>query len=258
MKFPPPDRHRPTERPRGGKHFYLKGTFSMAGIKTSALISDIRGSVGGNTFARNKAGLYVRARVKPSNPRSTLQQQRRAQASAATAAWGALSAQQRADWQAYAVNTSWTNRLGDSINIGGEAAFVRLSCSRLLAALALPTDAPDEYGHAGGTIATITAVPSTQIITLADPTAGWLKETVDAQLMVFESMPQSGGREMMPSRWSYMQTIVGAAVPETFPFPLQESRWTFVEDQRMGIGMVHIDPTDRVSVRTFAFCIAAE
>ncbi len=211
----------------------------MATIKTSALISDIRGKIGGNCFARNKAGLYVRA-------------------SATTAAWKALTAQQRADWQAYALNTSWTNRLGDSINIGGEAAFVRCGCTRLLAALALPTDAPSDYGHASGTISTITALALAQTIVLAEPSTGWSKDLDADQLLLFESMPQSVGREMMPSRWSYMQTVVGSStLPETFPLTLNTSRWTYVENQRLGLGMVHLDPENRISVRTFAFCFAA-
>ncbi len=229
----------------------------MANIKTSALVADIKGKIGGNCFARNKAGIYVRAKIKPINPMAIRQQQRRAAISVAAAAWGKLTSNVRAGWQAYALNTSWTNRLGDSINIGGEAAFVRLACMRLLAGLALPTAAPLEYGHASGTIATITAAVSVQTIVLAEPSTGWVKKTVGDQLLIFIGMPQSVGRSMMPSRWYYKETLVGSGATVSFPYNLGDLRWIFAEGQRVGIGMVHIDPENRISVRTTAFCYAS-
>ena len=230
----------------------------MATIKTSALIADIRGSVGGNVFARNKAGLYARARIKPLNPRSALQQLRRAKLSAAAAYWSQLTAQVRADWQAYATNTSWTNRLGDSINIGGEAAFIRLVALWLMHSSTIPTAAPTAYGHASATISTVTAVTTTQIATITEPSAGWDKDTDDDVLLIFAAMPQPASRAMAPNRFQFMRTIVGNSVaPQTFPFALSAWPWTFAEGQKLTLGFVHIDPETRVSVRTFASCFAA-
>jgi len=230
----------------------------MATIKTSALIADIRGSVGGNVFARNKAGLYARARIKPLNPRSALQQLRRAKLSAAAAYWSQLTAQVRADWQAYATNTSWTNRLGDSINIGGEAAFIRLVALWLMYSSTIPTAAPTAYGHASATITTMTASEATQTPIITDPSAGWDKSTDDDVLFVFGAMPQPASRAMAPNRYQFLRTISGnSGAPQAFPFTLPTWPWTFAEGQKLTIGLVHIDPDTRVSVRTFASCFAA-
>ena len=230
----------------------------MATVKTSALIADIRGAVGGNVFTRNKGGLSVRSRIKPLNPKSTYQQARRALLSGAAAYWAVLTAQVRADWQAYAVNTSWTNRLGDSINIGGEAAFIRVATMLQLAGQGLPAAAPTAYGHASATIGTVTAITTTQIATLAEPVVGWDKDIDSDWLLVFAAMPQPASREMAPSRWRFMEAIEGDSVtPETFPYALAAWPWTYKEGDRLTIAYVHIDPESRISVRTFASCFAA-
>ena len=47
----------------------------MAKIKTSALVADIKGTVGGNVFASNKGGNYVRRYKKPINTNTIAQQE---------------------------------------------------------------------------------------------------------------------------------------------------------------------------------------
>ena len=230
----------------------------MVSIRTSALIADAKGSVGGNVFARNKAGLYVRARIKPLNPRSTRQQERRAYAAAAASHWAAITPQERADWQAYAVNTTWTNRLGDVINFGGEAAFVRLNALLPLHPVAIVEAAPTEYGHAGATVATITADPVTQTPILAEPSSGFAGDESDTWLFTFAAMPQPGSREMAPNRFRFLQGIAGnTGSPVSFPYTLNTWPWTYVAGQRITLAMVHVDVHNRVSVRTFAAVLAA-
>lgn len=230
----------------------------MASIKTSALVADIKGKVGGNCFARNRGGIYVRAKIKPLNPRSVLQQQRRATASAAAAAWGAITAQQRADWQAYALNTGWSNRLGDSINIGGEAAFVRQAAYLGLYAEPPYAPAPLAYGHATATVSTITASEAIQTPILAEPSTGFTGDEGATRLYLFAAMPQAGSRAMAPIRFQLLQTLCGSVgSPIAFPLTLDTWPWTYAEGQRITLAMVYKDPEFRFSIRTFASVLAA-
>ena len=229
----------------------------MASVTTSALIAEIRGKVGGNVFARNKGGLYVRAKIKPLNPRSVLQQTRRAIAAAVASHWGTITQQQRDDWQAYAVNTSWTNRLGASINIGGEAAFVRLNAMNVLIGEAIDEAAPLAYGHAEATDFTITASEADAFAELVEPSTGWSGALDDTFLCIFAAMPQPQSRDMAPNRYQFLQVIEGnTAVPIVFPYELSAWPWTFFEDQKLTIGAVSIDVNNRMSIRTFASVVA--
>ena len=221
-------------------------------------VVDARGSMAGNTFSRNKGGAYVRARIKGVNSKSALQVVRRAVQSAASAAWSSLTAAQRTAWGTYALNTSWTNKLGASINIGGIAAFTRLYTLRILAGLAAPTAAPTMTGHASGTVVTFSAITSTQVVTLAVPTLGWDKDTDDDTLLIFQGMPMPPSRESAPIRFNFLQAIAGSTgSPESFPLALDATKYPFIEGDRLSLGLVHIDPYNRVSVRNVIYCFSA-
>lgn len=108
---------------------------------TSALISDARNKLGGDVFARNRAGLYVRVKVKPKNPKTTIQQANRAKFSTFTKAWRSLSAAQIAGWNTLAANSTLTDTLGNSFQPSGIQMFI--SCNRNLAQLGLgPLSSP--------------------------------------------------------------------------------------------------------------------
>ncbi len=77
----------------------------MALVKYGGGIVQMSGSIGGDTFARNRYGNYVRARTKPVNPNTTLQQAVRASMSFLTNRWAqTLDAAQRTAWNPYAQN----------------------------------------------------------------------------------------------------------------------------------------------------------
>ena len=229
----------------------------MVSVRTSALISDARGRIGGVVFTRNKSGLVVRSRIKPLNPRSTYQQTQRAYASTVASHWASITAQQRADWQAYALNTGWTNRLGDVINIGGEAAFVRSNTIRLLMGMPILEAAPTEYGKATSTVLTVTASAATQTPVIAEPSSGFDGETTGHTLAFFAAMPQPGSRDMAPTRFRYLEHLIGTTGnPVSWPHTLGSWPWTYTEGQRITVALVSMDPDRRMSIRTFASCLA--
>lgn len=85
----------------------------------------VGGSVGSLTYSRNRYGAYVRNRTKPVNPNSTQQNFYRSNFRAAVAAWQDLTYAQRSAWDAWAAATPWLNAAGESVNLTGQAAWIR-------------------------------------------------------------------------------------------------------------------------------------
>jgi hypothetical protein len=109
---------------------------------TSALISDARNKLGGDVFARNRAGLYVRVKVKPKNPKTSIQQSNRTNFSIFTKGWRNLTAAQIAGWNALASTSTLTDTLGNSFQPSGLQLYI--SCNRNLSLIgaASITNAP--------------------------------------------------------------------------------------------------------------------
>lgn len=108
------------------------------------------GSIGGTTFARNRFGMYTRARSMPVNPNTAFQQARRAAMGTAAAYWSVITDAQRSAWDAYAAGSPTTNSLGQTVYLTGAQQFV--ACNALSAALGGTayafTDAPLNFGKA--------------------------------------------------------------------------------------------------------------
>lgn len=109
---------------------------------TSALISDARNKLGGDVFARNRAGLYVRVKVKPKNPKSTIQQANRAVFSTFTKGWRSLTAAQIAGWNNLAANSTLTDTLGNSFQPSGLQLYIGLNRNLAGVGFASIADAP--------------------------------------------------------------------------------------------------------------------
>lgn len=68
----------------------------------SSLIGDLRGSIGGQTYSRNKAGAFIRQRVKPVNPQTVRQQNARYRFGNMSILFQSLSAAQKTCWENFA------------------------------------------------------------------------------------------------------------------------------------------------------------
>jgi len=71
----------------------------MALVKTSALVSDIRGKLGGSVFQNSASGLVIRNLTKCKNKASKLQQEQRAATNQAQKDWQALNSSNRAKYK---------------------------------------------------------------------------------------------------------------------------------------------------------------
>lgn len=113
----------------------------MALIKSS-LLSDLSGSIGGTTYARNRGGLYARNKTVPINPRTAIQEANRNLFGAISTVYGSLTQGQLDGWRTAGHAYPQINRLGDSYFPSGRQLF--MMCNQNLALVDLPSivDAP--------------------------------------------------------------------------------------------------------------------
>lgn len=192
----------------------------MALIKFGGGITEMRGSIAGNTFSRNRSGAYVRAKTKPINPNTAAQQLVRTALAQLTVRWSqTLTTVQRAAWNLYGGNVVMTNKLGESINLSGFNHYIRSNTILLQTANAIVDDGPTIFEIPNqDTLLSITASAATQVISVAfDDTLGWLDET-EAHMFTFQGNPQNGQRNFFGGPWRLMATIDGDdTVPPTTP-----------------------------------------
>jgi hypothetical protein len=107
-------------------------TIKLSGICEALLMlgtlaSDIRGSIGGTTYARNRSGAYARNRTKPVNPGTPLQTSNRARFANQSNAWGALTPDNRESWVGTANGLTVNNRLGQAYTPSGRQLFLQVN-----------------------------------------------------------------------------------------------------------------------------------
>jgi hypothetical protein len=99
----------------------------MALIVPGTGIGQASGKLGGMVFSHNRGGAYVRARSMPTQPGGKYQTGIRDAVEAASQQWRALSANARAAWVTWADGNPLPNRIGQSIRLQGNAAYVQLN-----------------------------------------------------------------------------------------------------------------------------------
>lgn len=157
--------------------------------------TQISGSSGGTTWSRNRFGAYKRNRSLPVNPNTSRQVAVRNNVRSLAIAWNnTLTQAQRDAWNVYGANVTWTNKLGQAVNLTGLNHYIRSNTPRLGAGLARVDDAPTIFTLAVAELSLgATASEATQIITFTfDDTATWASE--DGAFQQFAAgLPVNGG-----------------------------------------------------------------
>lgn len=175
----------------------------MALIQPSPLVSEIRGSVGGVTFARNPAGPFARAKVVPVNPNTPLQVSRRGFFSTAATAWRDVLTQfERDSWNTLGTTTLFKNALGNDFNPSGIQLFIRASTLLELAAQPAITLAPAVAVVSSGTNVFLHTVGVG--IEQTDTTGSPL---VQNEMMVYISAPLSQGISFFKGPFQFVLTL---------------------------------------------------
>jgi hypothetical protein len=134
----------------------------------SQVYSEIRGSVNGVTYARNRFGLYARAKASPVQPRTPAQTARRAQLTVLSQRWRTLSEGIRAEWRALADELSRSDSLGLTYRLTGLQAYLQFNLWRALLGIA-PQDNPPPQLDAPSpiTISSVNVNPSDALLEVA-------------------------------------------------------------------------------------------
>lgn len=234
----------------------------MALVKFGGGIVQLSGSLGGNTFARNRAGNYVRARTTPINPQTPRMSAIQAIIAQVTAAWAnLLSDAQRAAWAIFANNVPSTNKLGEVIKLSGFNQYVKSNTVLLNAGLAVVADAPILFTLPGEDPTFATEVDAgTGIISVTfDDTRDWVDES-GAGLIVQMGIPVSPGIDFFDGPWRHAGVILGDDVaaptsPDTtiaVPFEVGDGQKVFTRGK-----VVRLDGRVSDFFRGFSFVASA-
>lgn len=166
----------------------------MALIKAGALIAEIRGSVGGVTFARNRGGQYARNRSIPLNPQSTRQVAVRQSFGNLSNLWSTtLTAAQRTAWGVYAANVPLPNSLGEDRTVSGINMYSRGNALLLDCGGTRVDAGPTEFTQGPSFVPTITIDASADTLDVTD-LGGYLPATDgEIGLLISQSLPQQPG-----------------------------------------------------------------
>lgn len=97
----------------------------MARVTYGALVTEIRGSIGGTTFQRNRYGYSVKNKSYPGNRSTPFQYGIRSALNDSVKAWATLSDANRALWESFATTNPQPCKHNPSANLTGYALFVK-------------------------------------------------------------------------------------------------------------------------------------
>jgi len=192
----------------------------------SQVYTQVSGSVGGITYARNTGGMYARARSVPVDPASTYQIEVRGLMAALVARWPLLTPAQRTGWDLYASNVPLVNPLGDTIYISGLNMYIRSNVPRQQSPdpVARIDDAPTVFALPALSPYTAFALrlPDRVSIGFVD-TDSWVNEDGGAMLVSI-SRPTSPTINFYKGPYRKGGAILGSSttpptVPQTIPTP---------------------------------------
>jgi len=175
----------------------------------SQVYSEIRGSVNGVTYSRNRFGLYARAKASPVQPRTPAQAQRRAQLTVLSQRWRTLTESNRAEWRALADELTRSDTLGLTYRLTGLQAYLQINLWRALLGLA-PQDNPPPQLDAPNPVSISSVNYSSQDNALS---IAFTPTPYTGALAVWATAPFSRGINFVaPSRYR----IIAVARPGTF------------------------------------------
>lgn len=178
----------------------------------SALITAASGSLGGITAGHNRGGLYLRARVTPTDPNTVRQQTVRANMAFFVDRWNSYLTQvQRDSWELYAKNVPLVNRLGQVRPVTALNHYLRSNLPRFQAAIiSTPDQAPDEFS-----LGQLTPPPDFQAKGLLnklhvffDETDPWVTRNF-AGLIVWGGRPVNPGVKFFAGPYRFAGKLIG-------------------------------------------------
>lgn len=226
----------------------------MALIKSS-LLADIRGSIGGTTYSRNRGGSYARNRTVPINPQSTSQTRARSDLAYYSVQWSSLTGDQRVAWNQYAETVVAVNVLGESITYTGQQMYVRSNTLLSLANLAAvtippPTNVQIALNVAGGTQASYDVSDDELSVTLLNAFTG--------VVLGFTGPVQSVGATSLKVPYRFFGRFTAAAATNIVIPNADEGSRDYIVGNKFASRFIGVNSTGLVSNELFlrAFAVA--
>jgi len=208
----------------------------MALLKFGGGITEMRGSIAGNVYSRNRYGAYARARTKPVNPNTSMQQTIRNTMSTLRSLWfNTLTAAQRVAWATYAANVNMTNKLGESILLSGYNHFCRSNAARLYNGVAHVAAGPTTFSlpDIDSALAVSGTADDQKIATVFTPTDPWALE-VGAYMFLYMGIPQDATINFFNGPWKRIGYVVGQDPADTSPIEI-DSPYPIAADQKFWV-----------------------
>lgn len=187
-----------------------RGSLSLRVNLSGIGITAASGKISGSVFAKGKGNLYVRVKTKPHNPNTTYQNTSRANFRSNSQAWRALTASQRASWNAAAINFPRKNKLGNTILLSGAGLYNSIN-NNLLAigqpVINIPPIPTTVLTPLGVTVTTVATVIS----------AAWTSGAIPAgnSYEVWATPGLSPGKSFVKSQFRLIQVIAAAGTSPT-------------------------------------------
>jgi len=215
----------------------------MALVKYGGGITQMSGSIAGNTFARNRSGNYVRARTKPVNPNSAAQITCRSGIAQIVAYWNDIvTPNERIAWSTYANAVAFKNKLGETTYLSGFNHFVRYNAIYLRQAGLIEASGPSVLALPAqdSTVSVVAKVTGNNLEITYDAGAEW-QSIPGSQMIIWCGQPQLATRNFFAGPWKLAGGIaIGQANPKVISAP-----YTLILGQKIWIyARILIAPTD--------------
>jgi len=214
----------------------------MAKYTPSAIVSEMRNKIGGVVFSRSRAGLFVRRKVSPLQPRTAYQTAVRADFTQLAQRWSAvLTDPQRQGWISLAAAHPIKDVFSNTLVLTGLQMYIALNRALQTIEQTIIDDAPVTLQSESTGELTVVATVGTPNVLTVDPAnyntsvSGWV---------ILGGGPMSPGAYYIGSALRVLKhgvTVLSA--PTSFLTEYEARFGELAVGQRIPVGMVYINKT---------------
>lgn len=177
----------------------------------SAVLTNGSGSIGGMTAAKNRGGLYLRARAAVTNPQTAGQTLIRTMFSNVSTTWKTLTGAQRTAWENWATNSPRVNVFGNPYLMTGLQAYIALNTPRLQAGIDAVVTPPALFGRPTTPVpeGEPTLIIDTPDVNLVIPVK--FNNAIAADSLLYVSKPQNASKVFFKGPYTLLGTQPVAA-----------------------------------------------
>ncbi len=228
----------------------------MAKIKFSALVSDVRNSLNGSTFARNRGGNYFRNKTTPINRQTDAQMVLRNAFGNIAQAWQGLTESERQTWNDAVPDFSYQDQFGDTRNLSGAQLHQKLNQNLAVVGVAPITTAPIKvpvFQIGSASVVTSAATQDMDLTISPSPIPAGISIVVQA------TRPVSAGRSFLKNEYRTIHVITGGgAVTALDISAFWAARFaTYTAGQRIGFRLWCVDTATGLKSPEMSFDVLA-